>query len=94
MKLNKEEQEAIDKVSPLCTACKHCRNPEYGSATCRKAILGAEPIDGIITYNPCYKERDEPQGRLDSRCGPKGKHFEPELTFFQKVLEFLGVTNG
>lgn len=91
--MNKQEQEAIDKVSPLCRNCKHIINYECGSSECRKAILEVNPVHGNIKYNYCHRERS-PILSVDKACGPEGKYFEPcdpELTIYQKFLNLIGV---
>lgn len=60
-------------TTPLCSACRH--SIQDGAAawwTCRRGPKQS-PVDGRTCYASCDMMR------VDNRCGPEGKLFEPRV---------------
>lgn len=97
--MNKQEQAAVDRVKPLCIDCEHYDDHDgWAEPTCKIAVLGCEPVQGIITYNPCTKERElKYSGSMRETCGPQGRNFEakgeaPKKPWLDRLISFLNLT--
>lgn len=90
--MNEKELAVLDKVKPLCIDCKHYEDHDgWATPTCKIAVLGCEPVQGIITYNTCSKERNV---GIHGHCGESGTNFEPKpepkaKSWFDRLIAFL-----
>lgn len=89
--MTKEEQEALDKVKPICAECKYCiKDDWYSCSRTGKAV--ANNVSGSVytRYRECDDERN--RGYQDS-CGKRGRFFEqappPKQSWLDKVITWI-----
>lgn len=77
--MTKEEQEALDRVRPLCVECKHhILNTEWDEYQCgRTGSVTACNVTGRIhtKHRECSVERNH---NFQNSCGRTGRFFEPK----------------